>query len=112
MDDLEALRAKRLAELQMRQQQQSYGNDYQEQMQKQVETEAQIKQIVKKLLDTSAQSRLTNLRLANPDFARQVEILLIQLYQSGRLAKLTDEQFKNLLLKINEGRRDIKIEKK
>jgi len=107
-DELERLRAARMRELAM---QQSGGAPEEAARQAQAQAmEEQVKKIVKQLLDVDAQSRLANIRLANPDFARQVEILLIQLYQSGRLAKMGDEQFKALLLKIKSGKRDTKIQ--
>ncbi len=101
-DELQKLREKRLQELQTQQGQQAEAQ--------QVQRDSQIKDILQKLLDNDAQSRLANIRLARPEFAKQVEMLLIQLYQSGRLAKLTDDQFKALLVKVNPGKRETKIE--
>ena len=71
----------------------------------------QIKLIIEKILSPEAQSRLGNIRAANPEYARKIEILLIQLAQSGRLPKeITDDQLKQILIKIKEGQRDTKIE--
>jgi programmed cell death protein 5 len=109
MSDLDELRAKRLAELQRMQQANSFDQNAQEHMRAQ-EAEKQIKAIVSQVLSTEAQARLANIRIARPDFARQVEILLIQLYQAGRLSKMTDGQFKALLSKIKGSQRETKIE--
>jgi DNA-binding TFAR19-related protein (PDSD5 family) len=49
------------------------------------------------------------IRLARPDFARQIEILLIQLYQQGRLKSLSDDQLKAMLAKISDTKRETKI---
>lgn len=108
MSELEELRRKRLRELQMLQQQQRQ-DPYTEQLQAQ-QMEEQINLIMRKLMTAEARERLANIRMARPEFARQVEILLIQLYQGGRLTQLTDEQFKALLSKISSGKRDTKIQ--
>jgi len=101
MSELDELRQRRMMELQMRQQMES-------QLQAQ-EVEGQIKHIVQNLLAPDAQQRLSNIRLARPEFARQIEILLIQLYQGGRLKKMNDEQFKALLSKIRGSKRESSI---
>ncbi len=73
---------------------------------------AQIKLIVHQILSPEARSRLGNIRVARPEFARQIEILLIQLYQAGRLPKkLTDSQFKKILEELQSKKREIKIER-
>jgi len=102
MSDIEELRARRMQELMAKQSQQ--------QAQEQ-EVNQQIKLIISKILSPEARSRLGNIRAANPEYARQVEVLLIQLAQSGRLPKeIGDEQLKQILLKIKEGQRETKIE--
>lgn len=109
MSDIDELRARRLRELQSLQQQNSMQEGVQNQFRQQ-EMEAQIKSVMQQILSPEAQSRLTNIRLARPDFARQIEVLLIQLYQSGRLTKLSDDQLKALLSKIKGEQRETKIQ--
>ena len=110
MSELDELRQKRLRELQNMQQQ---GGDEEAQRQlKAQEMEQQIKLIMRQIMTVEARERLANIRLARPDFARQVEILLIQLHQAGRLKTLDDTQFKALLEKISGGRRETKIQVK
>jgi len=71
---------------------------------------AQIKIIINQILEPAARDRLSNIRIANPEFARQVEILLIQLYQNGQLPqKLSDENFKRILEKIRGKKKETKI---
>jgi programmed cell death protein 5 len=104
-DDLETLRQKRLRDAMQQQTQQ--------QMQQQAQEEqiaSQIKGIINQILTPEARNRLGNIRLARPEFARQVEILLIQLYQAGQLPqKLTDEKLKEILTRIHGKKKDIKI---
>jgi programmed cell death protein 5 len=107
MSDLDEIRQKRMREL-MSQRQPSMQEAYQEQMRAQ-EVESQIRHIMRQIMSPEAQQRMSNIRLAKPEFARQVEILLIQLYQAGRLKSLNDAQLKELLGKISSGKHDSKI---
>lgn len=108
MSELEELRQKRLKQLQMMQQQ--GRQEALEQQAKAQEAEAQINLIMRQIMSPEARERLGNIRLAKPEFARQVELLLIQLFQSGRLRKLDDKEFKALLTKISSGKRETKID--
>jgi programmed cell death protein 5 len=110
MSELDELRQKRLRELQMMQQQ-GPQQAVERQLQAQ-QMEEQIGTIMRQIMTQEARERLANIRMAKPEFARQVEILLIQLYQGGRLKQLTDDQFKALLAKISGGKRETKIQKR
>jgi len=69
-----------------------------------------IKMIINRILTPEARERLGNIRLARPEFARQIEILLIQLYQAGQLPKkLTDEKLKEILERIHSRKKETKI---
>ncbi|MFH0863445.1 MAG: DNA-binding protein [Candidatus Altiarchaeota archaeon] len=107
MSELDELRQKRLRQLQGMQQQGSQ-QAFQQQIQAQ-QMEEQINLIMHQIMSAEARERLANIRMARPEFARQVEMLLIQLYQGGRLKQLTDEQFKALLTKISGSKREPKI---
>jgi len=108
MSELEELRQRRIKQL-MEQQRQTPAQQQVQQLREQ-EIEAQIKLILTQILTSEARERLANIRLARPQFARQIEIFLIQLYQAGRLPqKLTDEQFKQILEKLQQGKREFKI---
>ncbi len=103
-EELEALRKKKLVELQQRlaQEQQKV------QMQQQIEMQKQA--LLRKILTAKARQRLTNLKMVKPDFAEQLELQLIQLAQQGRVnIPITDEQLKDILIKLQPRRRDIKI---
>lgn len=104
-DELEALRQKRLKDLMQQQMQQQSQQQLQEE---QVAT--QVKVIINQILTPEARERMGNIRTARPEFARQVEILLIQLHQTGQLPrKLTDEKLKEILTKIHARKKETKI---
>jgi len=107
MSELDELRQRRLRELQMMQGQ-SRRDVLQEQITAQ-QQDQQINLIMRQIMTPEARERLANIRLARPDFARQVEIMLIQLYQAGRLKELNDQTFKALLTKISSTKRETTI---
>ncbi len=112
MSDLEELRKRRMAELMAQRQQQGGADQYQQQMAEQ-QLEEQIKHIITQILSPEARARLANIRAARPQYARQIEILLIQLAQSGQLPKkMSDEQFKSILERLTKQKRDTKIERR
>ena len=112
MSELDDLRQKRMQELLARQQSQGAQEQVQRQLQE-AELEKQIHFIISKILSPDARERLGNIRVARPDFARQVEVLLIQLHQAGKLpANISDENFKTILGSIKSQQRDTKISRK
>ena len=105
-DDLERLRQQRLAQLQAQQSQQ------QEQAARAQEAEVQKQGLMRKILTPEARQRLQNVKLVRPDFAAQIELQLIQIAQTGRVAlPITDEVLKQLLAQIQsqQTKRDITI---
>jgi programmed cell death protein 5 len=74
--------------------------------------EHQKELILKQILTPEARSRLTNIKLANPEFANQIEYLLIRLYQAGQVKRIDDRQLKGVLAKISGKKRDVKIIRK
>jgi programmed cell death protein 5 len=104
--DLDEIRKRKLAELQQGLQEQKIAEE------QAVQIDAAKRQILMKVLTPGARNRLANIKLARPDFAVQIENLLIQLAQSGQLAeKIGDKQLKEILLKIQKKKRDITIKK-
>ncbi len=103
--ELEALRKKRLAQLQndqIAQQQQ------QEEEQKQIENQKQL--ILKSILTYEARERLARIKLAKPDYATMLENQLIGLAQTRRLSeKINDHQLKQLLRQLTQTKRESKI---
>ncbi len=100
--ELEAIRQRRMAELQQQAQSQA---SQQEQAQKQG--------VLRQILTPEARDRLANIRLANPQMAESVEMQLIQLAQSGRLRGVIDDtMLRNILAQIAPQRREITIERR
>lgn len=102
--ELEALRKRRMLELQQR----MVAEQNQAQARQQLEGQKQA--LLRRILTPEARSRLTNLKMVKPEFTEQLELQLIQLAQQGRMAiPITDEQLKELLVRLQSGRRDYKI---
>ena len=103
-EELEELRRRRMLEIQQRLAQE------QQRAQAQQQVEVQKQAILRRILTPEARQRLNNLKMVKPEFANQLELQLIQLYQSGRVrTPITDEQLKEILIKLQAQRRDIKI---
>ena len=101
-EELERIKKRKLQELQ----QQALQQQLAEQQQKSYETKKY--QSMRLILTHEARQRLENIRMVKPQFAEQVELQLIQLYQSGRLkgaAPLQDNAFKKLLEQITAGKK-------
>lgn len=65
------------------------------------------------LLDPAARQRLMNVRLVKPELASAVESYLINAASSGRLNRpLSDEELKQLLMRIQQPKRDFKIDRR
>jgi len=103
-EELEALRKRRMLELQQRM------VDEQKQVQAQQQVEGQKQALLRRILTPEARRRLTNLNMVKPQFTQQLELQLIQLAQQGRInIPITDEQLKELLVKLQSGKRDYTI---
>jgi programmed cell death protein 5 len=109
MDDeeLEEIRRRKMAQIQ------GQIQDAQRQQEMQ-EVNAQKQAILRKILSPEARQRLTNIAMVRPEFAAQLEMQLIQLAQSGQLARLgtlplSDENFKSILTRLSGKKQDIKI---
>src|SRR5205809_5223460 len=103
-EELEALRRRRLAEMQRA------AVDDQRRTQAQQQVERQKQTIIRRILTPEARQRLTNIRMVKPEFAEELEMQLIQLAQSGRLqSQVTDEQLKKTLVQLQGQKKEIKI---
>ena len=103
-EELESLRKRRMLELQQRM------AEEQKQVQAQQQLESQKQALLRRILTPEARSRLTNLNMVKPEFTQQLELQLMQLAQQGRInLPITDEQLKELLVRLQSGRRDYKI---
>lgn len=98
--ELEALRAKRLAELQS-----GYrGNDNQKAAEERKrETEEMKNSILTQVLDQQARARLNTLMIGKPEKGRMVENMLLQMAQTGQImTKLGEIELIGILEKVNE----------
>jgi programmed cell death protein 5 len=103
-EELEELQRRRLLELRRRLAQEQDREDRAQQI------EMQKQALLRQILTADARSRLTNLKIVKPEFANQLELQLIQLAQQGRVElPITDKQLKEILIRLQSGRRDIKI---
>jgi programmed cell death protein 5 len=106
-DELDALRQRKLQELQMRAQQEAVAQDQAKRM------EAEKASLMRQLLTPEARERLANLRMTRPDVVESVENQLIMLVQSGRITQQIDDfTLRQILRKIMPQKREIKIERR
>ncbi|XP_072024867.1 programmed cell death protein 5-like [Amphiura filiformis] len=101
--ELEAIRARRMAELQ---QQMGGGSSTDEQQQKQEESRARQEEmknsILVQVLDQAARARLNSIALVKPEKAKMVENMLCQMATQGQLpGKIGEEQLKSLLEQVS-----------
>ncbi|HIH71825.1 MAG: DNA-binding protein [Thermococcales archaeon 44_46] len=108
-EDIEEIRKKKLLELQKRLAEQQ--KEEEERVRQEMELEAQLNAIMKQILTPEARERLARVKLVRPELARQVELILAQLYQAGQITeRITDEKLKKILAQIEaRTRRDFRI---
>ena len=103
-EEMEELRKRRLLELRRR------LTEEQQQVQMQQEIEMQKQAVLRRILTSDARMRLNNLKMVKQEFASQLELQLIQLAQQGRVnIPITDEQLKEILMKLQARRREPRI---
>lgn len=104
MDDIEEIRRKKMEEL----------KSQQDQEQASIQEEIQKQMVLKQILDPAARERLARIKMANPTYGEQIEAVLFQLLQSGRIkAKLTEETFKQLIRQVfGSKKKDFHIERR
>lgn len=102
--ELEALRQRRMAELQQNQ-------SAKEEEAKEFEMQKQA--VLRQILTPEARDRLANIRLASPEQANAIEMQLIQIAQSGRLQGVIDDNMlRGVLQKIVPQKREINIQRR
>ena len=103
-EELEELRKRRLLDLKRR------LAEEQQQIQVQQQVEMQKQAVLRRILTPDARMRLNNIKMVRPEFASQLELQLIQIAQQGRAnIPITDEQLKEILIRLQSHRREPKI---
>jgi len=105
MDELEELKKKRLAELQQNQQEQIQEAA---QLQQQV---AMIESMVKQKLTKDALQRYGNIKAVDEEKAIQALLILAQLIQTKNINQINDDQFKQILMKLQKPKKEFKIKR-
>ena len=106
-DELEALRQRKMQELQVRAQQEAMAQEQAKQV------DAQRQMVMRQILTPEARERLANLRMTRPDVVDSVENQLIMLVQSGRITQQIDDYtLRQILRKVMPQKREIKIERR
>ncbi len=102
--EIDEIRQRRMLELRQR-----FAQEQQKAVQQQqLETAKQT--ILRRILDPQARQRLNNLKMVKPEYASQIELQLIQLAQSNKVKiPISDELLKEILMRLQSQRRDIKI---
>ena len=78
-----------------------------------VEINAQKEIILKQILSSEARLRLNNVKMVKPDVANTVENYLINLASQGKIRPpVTDDQLKQILISIQQPKRDFKINRR
>ncbi len=103
-DEIEEIRRRKLEELKREQ----------DEEQIRVQQEIQKQMVLKQILDIKARERLTRIKMANPQYAEQIEAVLFQLLQAGRIkGRLTEDAFKQLIRQVfGDQKRDFHIERR
>lgn len=106
-DELDAIRRRKLAELQAQQDQAVAQQQYREQVQ------AQRQAILRQILTPEARERLGRIELAYPELKESVEQQLVALAQSGRVQRMIDDEtLRQILERVIPKKREIKIERR
>ncbi len=85
-------------------------NANQENQVNEAELAAQKEHILKQILTSEARSRLNNIKMVKQELATLVENHLIGLVTQGKInSQITDDQLKQILLSMQQPKRDFKI---
>jgi programmed cell death protein 5 len=103
MDELEAIRARKLQQMQAHQQD--------SQQLKMQEAMRQIDALVNRYLTPEAKTRLSNLAMVDPELVQKLKVYFAQMASAGQLKTMDDEQLREILLKLKGTQRDITIKR-
>ena len=88
----------------------SQGHNNDEEVRRREAEAAMRQKALMVLLDSNARQRLMNIRIVKPELAAAVENYLISAASSGRLTRaLTDEEFKRVLINLQQPKKDFRI---
>ena len=74
---------------------------------------AQKEQILKQILTSEARMRLNNIKMVKPELSNMVEQYLIGMASQGKMpSQINDDQLKQILLSIQQPKRDFKINRR
>ena len=77
------------------------------------EFNAQKENILKQILSAEARMRLNNIKMVKPELSNHIEQYLIGMASQGKVrSPLTDDQLKQILLAIQQPKRDFKINRR
>lgn len=86
------------------------SDDFQDDNQNNPDVSAQKEQILKQILTPEARMRLNNIKMVKRELSDLVEQYLIGLASQGKMrSQITDDQLKQILLSIQQPKRDFKI---
>ena len=106
-DELEAIRRRRVEEIQRAQAERAIRDQQDEQV------KAQREMVLRQILSPEARERLARIELAYPEVTENIENQLIVLAQSGRVNKVIDDAtLRDILRRIMPQKREIKIERR
>ena len=89
------------------------GSEPHEHPHNEAEISAQKELILKQILDSPARMRLNNIKMVKPDLATMVENYLIGMASQGKIgSQISDDQLKQILLSIQQPKRDFKINRR
>lgn len=88
------------------------ADDYQNKKAEEQEKKQARENLLKIILTSDARQRLTNVKMVRPQIAQMVEDHLIQLASVGKLKRIvTDDELKNILLSLQQPKREFKIKR-
>ena len=77
------------------------------------EFNAQKEKILKQILTSEARMRLNNIKMVKPELSSMVEQYLIGMATQGKVrSTINDDQLKQILLSIQQPKRDFKINRR
>lgn len=97
-DDLDAIRQRRMAELQGQQ-----GGEASKQAEQQARQHEMKNNMLSAILDQPARARLNTIAQVKPDRAKQVEMILIQMMQRGQImGRVGEDQLRKILEEVSK----------